>query len=172
MHDDLDVIGGSVSEEHQHLTFVVDKETFAIAVLDIKEIIEFATITRVPQMQSYMAGVTNVRGKVIPVIDLSDRLELGASAEGNRTCIIVETSNEGELFEVGLIVDAVDQVYAILPETTEQTPSFGTRVRKDFILRMAKIGDGFVSVLNLSILLSVDELSINNFTYETHQGSH
>jgi purine-binding chemotaxis protein CheW len=171
MHDDLDVIGGSVSEEHQYLTFVVDKETFAIAVLDIKEIIEFATITRVPQMQNFMAGVTNVRGKVIPVIDLSDRLGFGAIDEANRTCIIVETMDDGELLEVGLIVDAVDQVHALLPEMTENTPSFGTRVRKDFIARMAKIGETFISILNLSMLLSIDELSHNNFTFEITQGA-
>lgn len=166
MHDDLDVLEGAISEEHQHLTFVVNNETFAIAVLDIKEIIEYSTITRIPQMESFMMGVTNVRGKIIPVVDLSDRLGLGVTTEGNRTCIIVETHDEGEMYEVGLLVDMVDQVYAILPENQEQSPSFGTRVHKEFISNMARIGEGFVSILNLSTLLSVEELSRNIYTHD------
>ena len=167
MDDELDIIGGAVSEEHQHLTFIVKNETFAIAVLETKEIIEYASITHVPQMYSYMAGVTNVRGNVIPVIDLSDRLDLGETNEDNRTCIIVETTDESETMLVGLIVDTVDQVYPLLPEMRESAPNFGTRIRKDFIQSMAKINDKFITILNLSALLNVEELSKNKFTYET-----
>jgi purine-binding chemotaxis protein CheW len=167
MDDELDVIGGAVSEEHQHLTFIVKDETFAIAVLEIKEIIEYASITHVPQMYSFMAGVTNVRGNVIPVIDLKDRLGLGQASNDNRTCIIVETLDEAETLLVGLIVDTVDQVYPLLPEMREPAPNFGTRIRKDFILSMAKINDRFITILNLSALLNVEELSKNKFTYET-----
>jgi len=172
MHDDLDVLGSATSEEHQYLTFSVSKETFAIAVLDTKEIIELTTITHVPQMQSFVAGVTNVRGKVIPVIDLGIRLGISDEKEENKTCIIVETTHDNERLEVGLIIDAVDQVYAILPETTEITPNFGTRVRKEFIARMAKVGETFISILDLARLLDINELSLNDFSHVTEQGAH
>lgn len=172
MHDDLDVLGSATSEEHQYLTFTVSKETFAIAVLDTKEIIELTTITRVPQMQDFVTGVTNVRGKVIPVIELSSRLGINENNDENRTCIIVETSHDSEQLEIGLIIDAVDQVYTILPETTEITPNFGTRVRKEFIARMAKVGETFISILDLSRLLDINELSLNDFSHEIQQGVH
>jgi purine-binding chemotaxis protein CheW len=167
MDDELDVIGGSVSEEHQYLTFIVSGETFAIAVLEIKEIIEYASITHVPQMYSYMAGVTNVRGNVIPVIDFKDRLGLGHATADNRTCIIVETVDESETLLVGLIVETVDQVYPLPPEVRELAPNFGTRIGKDFISSMAKVNDRFITILNLSALLDVEELSKNKFAYET-----
>ncbi len=170
MHDDLDMIEGAISEEYQHLTFIVNNETFAIAVLDIKEIIEYTTITRVPQMCDFIAGVTNVRGKVIPVVDLSSRFGFIKTGQENVTCIIVETSEDGEKFEIGLMVDAVDQVYPIMPEDREESPDFGARIRRDFISHMAKISNGFVSVLNISKILSVDELSQNCFTYEIELG--
>lgn len=172
MHDDLDVLGSATSEEHQYLTFTVSKETFAIAVLDTKEIIELTTITHVPQMQEFVAGVTNVRGKVIPVIELGSRLGIDEKKEDNKTCIIVETSHDNERLEIGLIIDAVDQVYSILPETTEVTPNFGTRVRKEFIARMAKVGETFVSILDLSRLLDINELSLNHFNHDTEQGAY
>lgn len=165
MQDDLDVLGSATNEEHQYLTFTVSKETFAIAVLDTKEIIELSSITAVPQMQPFIAGVTNVRGKVIPVINLAKRLGIFEETENEQnTCIIVEVLLEHESFEVGLIIDAVDQVYSILPATTENTPSFGTRVRKDFIKRMAKVGDHFISLLDLETLLDLNELSTNSYT--------
>ncbi len=166
MDDDLDIIGGAVSEEHQHLTFVVADETFAIAVLEVKEIIEYTSITHVPQMYPCMAGVTNVRGNVIPVVNLSDRLGLGETSKENRTCIIVETVDESETLLVGLIIDTVDQVYSLPPQMREVAPQFGTRIRKDFIDSMAKINEKFITILNLPILLSVQELSKNNFVHE------
>ena len=166
MNEELDVIGVAINEEYQHLTFIVKNETFAIAVLEIKEIIEYTSITHVPQMYSYLSGVTNVRGNVIPVIDLSDRLGLGKTSDDNKVCIIVETFDDSETLLIGLIVDAVDQVYPLLPEMREDAPSFGTRIRKDFIQSMAKVNDKIITILNLFTLLDIEELSKNKFTYQ------
>lgn len=167
MNDNIDVVGNAMSEEHQHLTFFVDNETFAIAVLEIKEIIEYASITRVPHMNPFMLGITNIRGKVISVIDLALRLDLMGS-DTSHTCIIVETIDDGEMMEIGLIVESVDQVYPLPPEVKEATPNFGTRIRRDFIKSMAKVNDKFITILDLKTLLAIDELSENR--YESQQG--
>lgn len=147
-------------DEHQYLTFYVKSEQFGIGILGIKEIIEFAVITRVPQMSNFMLGITNIRGSVVPVVDLSQRLELGESDILRRTCVVVvETKYEGELFEIGLLVDAVNQVYDIYPSDTEEAPEFGTRIRSEFIEFMGKVGSEFISILRLKSLLNISELS-------------
>lgn len=156
------------ADEYQYLTFYVQDEQFGVGILAIKEIIEFAIITKVPQMNRYMLGITNVRGNVIPVVDLSDRLGLGVSDVMRRTCIvIVEVKEEEELFEIGLLIDAVNQVYDIYPTDTEDAPNFGSRIRKDFIKFMGKVGNQFIAVLNVDRLLAIRELSssINNIDY-------
>lgn len=148
------------SEKYQHLAFITKDEMFAVGVLYIKEIIEFAVITKVPQMQHFIKGVTNVRGNVIPVIDLADRLGLGSSDIHKRTCIVIVDIKEGnDSLEIGLLVDAVNEVHDILPADTEDAPSFGARIRKDFIRHMGKIGGKFIAVINLENLLNVSEIS-------------
>ncbi len=162
MDDEINMIEGAVNEQYQHLTFTVQEEIFAISVLNIKEVIEYSTITRVPQMPTFIVGVTNIRGNVIAVMDLSNRLSLGHTSKDKKTCIIVETHDDSDSFEIGLIVDSIDQVYTLPPDIVEESPEFGARVRKEFIKCMAKIGNGFVSVLDLSTLLNVSELSKNS----------
>ncbi len=163
MQDDLG-LSSAGNEADQYLTFTVDGEIFAVPIASIKEIIEYSSITRVPQMDTFMAGVINVRGNVIPVVCLSDRLGFGGADEDSRTCVIVETQDdEGDILEIGLLVEAVDQVYSFSSENTQEAPSFGVRIRKDFISKMAKIGDSFVTALNLKTLLNVKELSKNTY---------
>lgn len=163
MQDDLG-LSSTGAETDQYLTFTVDGEIFAVPIVSIKEIIEYSSITRVPQMESFMAGVINVRGNVIPVVCLSDRLGFGGGGEENRTCVIVENEDdEGDTLEIGLLVDAVDQVYSFSEDNTQEAPDFGVRIRKDFIAKMAKIGDSFVTALNLKTLLNVRELSKNTY---------
>ena len=157
-----EIMGGSQghTNEHQYLTFYVQDEQLGIGILAIKEIIEFAVITKVPQMNRYLLGITNVRGNVIPVVDLSDRLGLGVSDVMRRTCIvIVEIKEDEEVFEIGLLIDAVNQVYDIYPTDTEETPNFGSRIRKDFIKFMGKIENQFIAILSIERLLSIRELA-------------
>jgi purine-binding chemotaxis protein CheW len=150
-------------EEHQYLTFLLKNEMFGIDVLHIKEIIEYAMVTRVPTMQNFIKGVTNVRGNVVPVIDLCGRLNQGESDIDKKTCIIiVEINVNNENIEIGLIVDSVNQVYDIMPESIEESPSFGAKIRKDFIKQMGKVDDKFIVILNLENILNIDELSIIN----------
>jgi purine-binding chemotaxis protein CheW len=159
------------SDEYQYLTFYVQDEQFGVGILVIKEIIEFAVITKVPQMNRYMLGITNVRGNVIPVVDLSDRLGLGVSDVMRRTCVvIVEIKDEDEIFEIGLLIDAVNQVYDIYPTDTEDAPNFGSRIRKDFIKFMGKVGNQFIAVLNVDRLLSIRELSSSTNTLNEIRG--
>lgn len=148
-------------EEHQYLTFLLNNEMFGVDVLHIKEIIEYAMVTRVPTMQRFIKGVTNVRGNVVPVIDLSDRLSHEEGHIDKKTCIIiVETRVHNENLEIGLIVDSVNQVFDIMPESIEEAPSFGAKIRKDFIKQMGKVNDKFIAILNLENILNIDELSV------------
>ena len=147
-------------EEHQYLTFLVQGEMFAIEVLHINEIIGYGNITEIPTMQDFVKGITNIRGNVLPVIDLSLRLKLGLSEPNKRTCIIiVETIMEENRTNIGLVVDLVNQVYNIFPENIENTPTFGTKVKKDFIKGIGKSDNKFITILNLDNLLNINELS-------------
>jgi purine-binding chemotaxis protein CheW len=148
-------------QDHQYLTFLLEDEMFAVGVLEIREIIEYAMITKVPSMSDYIKGITNVRGNVIPVIDLPGRLGFNPIKIGKKTCIIiVEVNLENTTLEIGLLVDSVNQVYEILPQMIEEKPSFGAKIRKDFIAKMGKIEDSFIVILNLERVLNVEELSV------------
>ncbi|WP_428024821.1 chemotaxis protein CheW [Arcobacter sp.] len=143
----------------QYLTFIVKDEIFALSVMEIKEIIEYSEITRVPMMQKFVKGVTNVRGSVIPIIDLSLRFGMDANIPSAKTSIvIVETIIDGDTTEVGLIIDAVNQVHQITEIDNRQSPDFGAKIRKDFIEKIIMIDGKFVIVLKLDTLLSLEEL--------------
>ncbi|MGD0958195.1 MAG: chemotaxis protein CheW [Methylomonas sp.] len=145
----------------QYLTFVLNGELFAIGILNIKEIIDFGDLTKVPMMPPFVSGVINLRGSVVPVIDLSARFGKGATQILKRTCIvIVETvsvgGDESEVRQdIGVIVDAVNEVIDIQGGEIEPPPAFGARIRPDFISGMAKTGNGFIILLNVNQVLSV-----------------
>ncbi len=147
-------------EGSQFLSFFLKNERFAINVAHVKEIIEYTQITCVPMMQNFLAGVTNIRGNVIPVIDLSSRLGMGLSDICKKSCIItVEMTIEDAKSEIGLVVDMVDQVYDINAEHKMQAPEFGTKIRKEFMQMMARIEDKFITILDISGVLELQELS-------------
>jgi purine-binding chemotaxis protein CheW len=147
-------------EESQYLTFLLGGEMFAIEILTIKEIIEFGNLTTVPMMPDFVRGVINVRGAVLPVIDLSSRFSRKPSEVTRRSCIvIIETTAQGEdKQDVGVLVDSVSAVMEIPAAEIEPPPAFGARVRVDFISGMAKVNGRFVIVLNVDKVLSVDEM--------------
>lgn len=147
-------------EESQYLTFLLGGEMFAIEILTIKEIIEFGNLTTVPMMPDFVRGVINVRGAVLPVIDLSSRFSRKPSEVTRRSCIvIIETTAQGEdKQDVGVLVDSVSAVMEIPAAEIEPPPAFGARVRVDFISGMAKVNGKFVIVLNVDKVLSVDEM--------------
>jgi len=145
---------------HQYLTFLVGKDNLAISILDVKEIIEINTITRVPMTPVYIRGVINLRGNVVPVIDLSARLGRECSDITKRTCIVlvqVEYNDESQL--IGMLVDAVDEILDLPRSNIMPAPDFGADIRNDFIQAMGRVGDEFIILLNINRVLSVNELS-------------
>ncbi|RON20775.1 chemotaxis protein CheW [Pseudomonas brassicacearum] len=147
-------------EEAQYLTFLLGGEMFAIGILGIKEILEYGNITSVPMMPAFVRGVINLRGAVVPVVDLSARFGRQKSDITRRSCIvIIEADSDAGTQDVGLMVDAVSAVLEIPAGEIEPAPSFGARIRSDFISGMAKVAGKFVIVLNADRVLSVDEMA-------------
>jgi purine-binding chemotaxis protein CheW len=152
---------GAQNEEHaQYLTFRLREETFAMGVLTIKEIVEFDTLTVVPMMPACVRGVINLRGRVLPVIDLALRFDGEPTQPSRRTCIIiVEQGGPHAARSLGIMVDAVHQVLALPPESIEPAPCLGTMLRSDFIAGVGKVNDGLVIILDLEKVLAEDELA-------------
>jgi purine-binding chemotaxis protein CheW len=145
-------------QPRQYLTFTLGSEVFAIGILAIKEIIEYSNLTTVPMMPSYVRGVINLRGAVVPVLDLSIRFGKPASAVTKRTCIvIIEITTAGDRQDVGVVVDAVDSVLDIPPEQIEPPPAFGARISTDFIEGMGKVNGRFVILLDVNCVLAPEE---------------
>jgi purine-binding chemotaxis protein CheW len=144
----------------QYLTFVLGRETFAIAILGIREIIGYTPPTEVPLMPPQVRGVINLRGAVMPVVDLAARLGRTMAPVTKRTCIVIaELGMNGERQMLGMVVDAVTEVLEVSAEDIEPPPSFGGAVRTDFIEGIAKVDGHFVVILNTERMLSVDELA-------------
>ncbi len=144
----------------QYLTFMLGGEAYAIGILAIKEIIEQGQMTRVPMMPEFIRGVINLRGAVVPVIDLGVRFNAQATVMGKRTCIVIlEVESDGESHDVGILVDAVNEVMDIAAADVEPAPAFGAKIRTDFIAGMGKVNEKFVVILDPARVLSADELA-------------
>jgi len=145
-------------KQSQYLTFMLSGETFAIGILGIKEIIEYDTLTVVPMMPQCIRGVINLRGSVVPVIDLCARFGGKSAPVDKRTCIvIVEVGSAGEHQDVGVIVDAVNEVLDIPATDIEPAPPFGANIDTRFIEGMGKIGSQFVVILDINYVLSLEQ---------------
>jgi len=148
-------------EEKQYLTFMLGGEMFSIGILCIKEIIWYANLTEVPMMPACIRGVINLRGAVVPVMDLSNRFGKASTPVTKSTCIViieVQTQTEGEHQNMGVVVDSVQAVLEIATSEIEPAPSFGTKIRADFIEGIAKVNGKFVILLNVDRVLSTDEI--------------
>jgi purine-binding chemotaxis protein CheW len=152
-----------VEASQQYLTFQLSGEMFALAILNVKEIIEYGNLTEIPMMPSFIRGVINLRGAVVPVIDLTVSFGGQRSEVGKRTCIVIVEMRSGEeeraSQDIGIIVDAVSEVLEIPKENIEPPPSFGAKIRADFIAGMGKVADKFVIILNIDRVLSAEELT-------------
>lgn len=151
----------AVDEDAQYLTFMLGGEMFAIAILGIKEIIEYGSLTVVPMMPAFVRGVINLRGAVVPVVDLSARFGRPMSVITRRSCIVIIEARdaEGQGQDIGLLVDTVSAVMDIPAAQIAPPPAFGARVRADFIEGMAKVDDKFIIVLKVDQVLSIDDMS-------------
>jgi purine-binding chemotaxis protein CheW len=148
------------AEAQQYLTFALGSEMFAVGTLTVKEIIEYGQLTEVPMMPDFIRGVINLRGAVVPVIDLGARFGRAEKTITRRTCIvIIEVPNEDGQHDIGVVVDSVSAVLEIPAGDIEPPPSFGARIRADFISGIGKVNGKFVILLDVGRVLSVDEIA-------------
>jgi purine-binding chemotaxis protein CheW len=144
----------------QYLTFVVAGEMFALSIAAIREIVEYREPTDVPMMPAFIRGVINLRGRVVPVIDLCARFGRARTEASRRTCfVILELHHQEWNHQVGVMVDAVSAVLEIADADVEPPPNFGVRLRSDFIRGMGRLGERFVVILDIDKVLSLEELS-------------
>ncbi|MBB3212854.1 purine-binding chemotaxis protein CheW [Herbaspirillum sp. Sphag1AN] len=156
----LDLRQQEMVQTRQFLSFMLGEELFAMAIDDIREIIEYAPLTEVPLMPSFLRGVINLRGAVVPVIDLSVRLGRPATTVSRRTCIVIlELPQQQQNLLLGVMVDAVRAVLTVELDKIEPALQFGAHIRTDFIDGMININDRFVVSLDVGAVFSVEELS-------------
>jgi len=144
----------------KYLTFTLGRESYGVAVLKVREIIRLADITAVPQMPEYVKGVINLRGKIIPVVDLRLKFQLAKAETSESTCIVVVQiqNSTGLKTQMGLIVDAVEEVANINANDIEDTPDFGSVLDTEYILGMAKMKGGVKTLLDIDRVLTASAL--------------
>ncbi len=153
-------------QQQQYLTFTLAEEMFAIGILSIREILEYGQLTEVPMTPTFIRGVINLRGAVVPVIDLAVRFGRQPREVTKRTCIVIietaadGTNGAGQTQQMGIVVDAVSEVLEIPPSEIEPPPAFGARIRIDFIKGMGKIAGKFVVILDVNRILSLNEVAV------------
>ncbi len=144
----------------KYLTFALANEEYGLEILKVREIIGFMEITAVPRTPDFVKGVINLRGQVIPVVDLRAKFEMESTEVTEQTCIIVvEIAAKDRKFDTGIVVDRVQEVLDIEEGQIEDSPDFGSSVETDFILGMGKIGDSVKILLDIDRVLSGDQLS-------------
>ncbi|MEB2186966.1 chemotaxis protein CheW [Xanthomonas campestris pv. campestris] len=155
-----DALLGDADAAAQYLTFQLDGETFATSILGIREIIQYRAPTPVPSMPACVRGVINLRGAVVPVVDLQARLGRADSRIGKRSCIVILATEQAQGPQViGVLVDAVNAVIELADHDIEAAPSFGTHIRRDLLRGMGKVGERFVVLLEMEQVLRVDEIA-------------
>lgn len=148
----------AASEEHQYLTFSLHGESFAVGILAVKEIIGYSPLTEVPLMPEAVRGVINLRGSVVPVVDLSARFWNCRAEPGKRTCIVIlELKGSGKLRAMGVMVDAVNKVAEIPRADIEPPPALGSAIDTGFIVGMGKLDGRFIVILDTDRVLSIDQ---------------
>jgi purine-binding chemotaxis protein CheW len=146
------------AERRQYLCFTLAGADYAVGILQVREILQFEGITRVPGVPPSVRGVLNLRGSVVPVVDLALKFGLGETAITKRTCVlIVEAALDGELAVLGVMADQVREVLELGPEEIEPPPAFGARVRVEYLQGMGRVGRGFALLLDLERVLAADE---------------
>ena len=150
-----------ITEATQHLTFKLDEEIFALDISKVREVLEFTSVTKVPQTPDFMCGVINLRGGVVPVVDLRLKFGMPEAEKTVNTCIIiVEVSLDGETTVLGALADSVQEVLELEPDQIEPAPKIGTRLKTDFIKGMGKRDEQFIMILDIDKVFSTDELAI------------
>jgi purine-binding chemotaxis protein CheW len=151
----------SITETGQYLTFRLDSETFALDISKVREVLDFSTVTKVPQTPDFMLGVINLRGNVVPVVDMRLKFGMSRTETTVNTCIIiVEIELEGETAVIGALADSVQEVVELPPDQIEPPPKIGTRLKTQFIKGMGHHGAQFIIILEIDKVFSAEELAI------------
>lgn len=149
----------TITEARQYLTFRLDTEIYAMDVGQVREILEFSSVTKVPQTPDFMRGVINLRGKVVPVVDMRLKFGLSETVKTVNTCIVVtEVNFADESMILGALVDSVQEVIELEPDQIEPAPRMGSRLKTDFIKGIGKLEDRFIIILDVDRVFSADEL--------------
>lgn len=145
---------------NQYLSFVLDEEVYALEINRVREVLEFDRVTKIPQAPPFMRGVINLRGSVVPVVDLKEKFSMGRTEKTINTCVvIVEITIEGEDLLLGALADSVQEVFELDAEQIEPPPNIGTRLRSEFIRGMGKRDELFLIILNLEKIFSLEEMT-------------
>ncbi|BBD10026.1 chemotaxis protein CheW [Desulfovibrio ferrophilus] len=148
-------------ETNQYLTFSLDKEIFALDITQVREVLEVASVTRIPRTPPFMRGVINLRGHAVPVVDMRCKFGMPSMDDTVDTCIVItEVDLGGESAVLGALVDSVREVFEMMPESIEPAPRMGTSIRTDFIRGMGKQNDQFVIILDINRIFSSEELAV------------
>ncbi len=150
-----------IIQSTQYLTFTLGEEDFALDIATVREVLNYTTITRVPRMPQFLSGVINLRGNVVPVIDLRLKLGMSAIRKTADTCIvIVEIEVDGEMTQMGALADSVKEVIDLDPSQISPPPKLGTKLKSEFIKGMGKQDERFLIILDIDCILSDDELAM------------
>jgi purine-binding chemotaxis protein CheW len=150
-----------IVETTQYLTFKLDDEVFALDITKVREVLDFTTVTKVPRTPDFMRGVINLRGSVVPVVDLRLKFGMTKTEKTVNTCIIiVEVNVDNETTILGALADSVQEVMDLEPDHIEPAPKIGTKLRTDFIKGMGKRDEHFVILLDIDKVFSTDELAL------------
>ena len=150
---------GTKEDALQYLTFSLGDEVFAMDIRSVREIIQHGAMTVVPLMPEFVRGIINLRGAVVPVIDLQSRFGRPKAQLGKKTCVIIfDVGPDGDKVELGLMVDAVSEVIDIAPSKIEPPPQFGTTIQREFIRGLGKVDSEFIVILDPERALNIDDM--------------
>jgi purine-binding chemotaxis protein CheW len=150
-----------ITETRTYLTFTLDEEDFGVDVAGVREVLDFTNVTKVPRTPDFMKGVINLRGSVVPVVDMRIKFGLEEAEATVDTCIIVmEVEMEGEATIIGALADSVKEVFELNPDHIEPPPRIGTRLDTEFISGMGKYKDNFIIILDINEVFSAEELNL------------
>jgi purine-binding chemotaxis protein CheW len=150
-----------IIETTQYLTFKLEDEVFALDISKVREVLDFTTITKVPRTPEFMRGVINLRGSVVPVVDLRLKFGMSKTEKTVNTCIIItEVTVDGDTTILGTLADSVQEVMNLEPDHIEPAPKIGTKLNVEFIKGMGKQGDHFTIIIDIDKIFSTEELAL------------
>jgi purine-binding chemotaxis protein CheW len=150
-----------ITETTQYLSFNLDEEVFALDISKVREVLEFTAVTKVPQTPDFMRGVINLRGGVVPVVDMRLKFGMGETEKTVNTCVIItEVTIENDTVVIGAIADSVDEVFDLEHDQIELAPKIGTQLNTEFLKGMGKKNEEFILILDIDKVFSVSELEM------------